>query len=387
MKSMLICLYLICVLFGFPQIAVSDDLNGKQPSEQNNQQVNQPKSNVDDVYCGINCLYVACKLVGGDIKYSELVQPDYLNMRKGSTVIQLKSAAEAVGLYAVAVSGVTLDTLRNCHFPVILHTKPSLEEREFKHYELVIGTEDEKLLMLNPPDILSWLSYGEVLPRINGVGLIIANEPIQMSSLTRPSRRSFVKWIVLCIGIVTVYYVIKRWYLINGTYTRRAYIALSIVQMTILVAVSVLLLMYHNFLYIGNSSIKLDAVKAIQQAHLTDFIPRIGYRTVQRMLKSNSALLVDARLKEDFKKGHIKDAISIPVDGNDIKLHETSLEFGSDKHVIVYCQSDNCDFADKVAVRLIKNGVVKVCIYTAGWNEWHSRSQRQELEALTLDQT
>lgn len=65
-------------------------------------------------YCGIYCLYTTMKLTNREVDFRELVKPEYIGSRKGSSLEDLKKAAEDNGLYAVPVGKLTSQVLRNC---------------------------------------------------------------------------------------------------------------------------------------------------------------------------------------------------------------------------------------------------------------------------------
>jgi len=82
------------------------------------------------------------KLAGQESNFQELVKPEYIGSRKGSSLAELRKAAEDNELYAVPVGKLTSQALRNCPHPVILHVKSDTTSREYDHYELFLGTKN-----------------------------------------------------------------------------------------------------------------------------------------------------------------------------------------------------------------------------------------------------
>ncbi len=54
-------------------------------------------------YCGIYCLYASMKYFRVNIDPNELIKPEYIGSVHGSSLAELKKAAEKFGLYAFAV--------------------------------------------------------------------------------------------------------------------------------------------------------------------------------------------------------------------------------------------------------------------------------------------
>ena len=52
---------------------------------------------------------------------------------------------------------------------------------------------------------------------------------------------------------------------------------------------------------------------------------------------NNGALIIDVRTKEEFKEGHVKQAVNIPLQN----LEKQYQHIPKDKEIIVYCQTGN----------------------------------------------
>jgi rhodanese-related sulfurtransferase len=84
------------------------------------------------------------------------------------------------------------------------------------------------------------------------------------------------------------------------------------------------------------------------------------------LIKSKSTLLLDVRSPEEFKNGHIKDAVNIPVSELMGRIHEIS-SF-KEQDVLVYCLSGGRSSA---ASQILKQqGFVKVHNLQGGITSW-----------------
>lgn len=78
-------------------------------------------------------------------------------------------------------------------------------------------------------------------------------------------------------------------------------------------------------------------------------------------------IFIDARSEDEYKRGHIKNAINIPV----LKIEDKIGELSKDKQIIVYCNGSHCSQSFLVAEIIIKYGFKKVYnIGGGGIFEW-----------------
>ena len=90
--------------------------------------------------------------------------------------------------------------------------------------------------------------------------------------------------------------------------------------------------------------------------------------TLHRMLDNldkENIYLVDVRRKEDYEKGHIKNAVSIPGSEIENRLNELS----KDKINLLYCYTQQCHLAATAALVLAENGY-PVIELEGGFDVW-----------------
>ena len=85
-----------------------------------------------------------------------------------------------------------------------------------------------------------------------------------------------------------------------------------------------------------------------------------------RLINDRDALVVDLRPAADFKRGHLMNALNLPV----AKLEERVGELGKDKArpVLLYCALGNV--AGEAALKLRKLGFAEVYPLRGGINNW-----------------
>ena len=69
-------------------------------------------------------------------------------------------------------------------------------------------------------------------------------------------------------------------------------------------------------------------------------------------MNNKDYLFIDVRTEVEYKNGHIKGAVSIPVE----EIEERLDEIPQDRPLIVYCNGTSCDRSGNAANILKKNG-------------------------------
>jgi ABC-type bacteriocin/lantibiotic exporter with double-glycine peptidase domain len=153
------------------------------------------------------------ELAGTDIAFSELIRPEYVDSRVGSRLGQLKRAAEDFGLHATPVGNLTIRTLRESPYPVILHVKKSEESDRFDHFEVFLGAKNDKAILYDPPTAPRLESFHVLASRWDRIGLAVSKDEIDTRLLFLPDRkRSFLIGILLVSLIAAVWWMVPRRY-------------------------------------------------------------------------------------------------------------------------------------------------------------------------------
>jgi rhodanese-related sulfurtransferase len=89
------------------------------------------------------------------------------------------------------------------------------------------------------------------------------------------------------------------------------------------------------------------------------------------LFENNSALFVDARHFFDFRRGHIRSAINIPLADFDSR-GQMIASLPKDRPIVVYCDAAECNSSIELAARLYERGFGGVRIFFGGWQDWVS---------------
>ncbi|MBL0956364.1 MAG: metalloregulator ArsR/SmtB family transcription factor [Leptospira sp.] len=86
---------------------------------------------------------------------------------------------------------------------------------------------------------------------------------------------------------------------------------------------------------------------------------------LQKKMKKGGILLIDVRSKEEYKKGHIPEAINIPY--NELETYK----FPKNKELIVYCRGPLCLLSVN-ALNFLQSRELSVTRYGGGYRNWES---------------
>jgi rhodanese-related sulfurtransferase len=293
-----------------------------------------------------------------------LLKPEYINSIAGSNLAELERAALDHGLYAVSLSKLTISALRTAECPLILHVRGD-ESIEYDHWVLFIGISGSKAQLLDG-GALHLVVLSELNANWDGNALAVSSHPIDSSRL-----RSIAHTRMVLAGFLTL--------ILAGTSTllRRKEVRssstevvfrLSVVQGALLLVVtSIASAAYHRFSSDGLLQ-HPTLIRRFQQANFDTF-PRLTAADVNDQLLQK-AVIIDARFPADFAQGHVKGAVNLPVSATPDECQQTLDKVDRGQRIIVYCQSETCPFARKMAGKLSIMGFTNIAIFPGGWIEW-----------------
>lgn len=324
-------------------------------------------------HCGLYCLYTTMKLAGMNVDIQELIKPEYVGSKKGSSLLELQQAAEDYGMYAEPVAKLTLDGLRESRYPIILHVKSDFGSGEYGHYELFLGMDGGKLRLFDPPQLVELVPFRDLAPRWAGNGLLLSTEPVDTADVLAPGRRRLGACIVLGLAVVVAVRVIgRRWATASGRqWPVRSLLRLSAKEAVAFGTLALLTGLLYHFAEDAGFLSHPRAAEAVRMAHQGNFIPKVGMKQVRAFL-DDGTVFVDARVSRDFDTGHFDGAISVPVDTDGVERDMAMANVSKDVRIVVYCQSARCKFAETVAIRLIDDGYSDIRVYKGGWAEWEA---------------
>ncbi len=120
------------------------------------------------------------------------------------------------------------------------------------------------------------------------------------------------------------------------------------------------------FLFIALLVVLAMLIKT-EYEHRTSRAANLSIAQATRLLNNNpDALVLDIRASAEFKKGHLRQAINIPL--AELKNSLDKLEKYKDKPALLYCNSGNT--TSRAARLLQQNGFTHVNVMQGGIADW-----------------
>jgi rhodanese-related sulfurtransferase len=305
-------------------------------------------------YCGLYCIKAGAHIISHPVNMADLIQPKYFT-GFASTSANLLEALNDVGLKGHSRGNVTLAQLQSASRPMILHVRPTGYKQKFHHWILFLGyTDTGKARVYDPPMDQAELEEAELLSIWDGVAITIhrQNEPFERPQIPYP-------WLVM-IGICcTVLYATKKLHPL----------------WRMIIAIGSLVICMHVILPTGLFRTNRLAVGNVMIAHFEPEVDEIDYEEFSQAVGDGQALVIDARLAEDYNHGHIPNAMSLPVYSGYVRVARILQEQQPDQPIVMYCQSEGCRWADSMASRFVNAGFTNVRIFRGGMHEWRKRHE------------
>jgi rhodanese-related sulfurtransferase/DNA-binding HxlR family transcriptional regulator len=118
------------------------------------------------------------------------------------------------------------------------------------------------------------------------------------------------------------------------------------------------------------SATRVAEVERAARNYLGDEVEAISRDELLKRLRRSDVVLVDVRPAEEFDAGHIRGAISIPLD----ELDERVAELPEDSEIVAYCRGAFRAYAHE-AVRTLRAEGRPARRLEGGWPEWQLAEQ------------
>jgi rhodanese-related sulfurtransferase len=283
-------------------------------------------------------------------------------------VSELQRAVNDCGGYTQAMEGLGACALRASRHPVILHVRRPGFHMPYAHWVLFLGVEGGKARIVDPPNSVQLMPFGELLALWDGVGLVVARKPVK----TWPIRAAgwFEEGVFLLL-VAIVIHAVRCAAGRSGLSARRLWPAVMLVSLSVFLALVGHLL--HDEGFLRNPTGLLQVVGR----HFKPELPSISVAEIGSMIGQPGVTFVDARLPRDYESGHLTGAINLPVYAGPVERAERLAAIGPANRLVVYCQSTSCRWGELIAADLFFRGYRNVSLFPGGWQEWqqHEKSK------------
>jgi len=310
-------------------------------------------------YCGAYALFGALHAEGVEVEFKDLLQPEYIGSRAGSTLGELAEAAKDHGAHADPLTNLSVDALCALSHPAILHVTGRYTPAMYNHWILYLGTQQDKARVFDSAvGKVELYPPAELLARWDGTALVVSAKPVRLRHLfVRSAIMSAIPVFASALCTLLVWTVVGS----RGGLPRQVIFIMLIATLTALV--------YHFTTATGMGK-NNSAVRAVALAYRTVNLPTVTVAEVIAAAGDEGTVLIDARYPRTFKRGHIPTAINVPVDMSPQQRRGRLEGIDKSSRVIVYCQSEGCGFDETVGTGLVVDGFENVSLFAGGWIEW-----------------
>ena len=325
-------------------------------------------------YCGIYCAYAAMNGYGKQVDFVSLLKTKYVGTMFGSSIQELEAAVTDNGLYALPMMGLSRANLNSARTPIVLHVSRPEAPGYFGHWILFLGMEDGKAKILDVPHRTELVPVADILARWDGVGLYISEQPLspwwlKVESLLTGENVAVFAGLLVLTAILQRLAGRRR---SGGVISRSAWVMVP----SLLFAAGLLSLAWHFLSHDGYARNKV-ALRTVIQQHIPSFLPKLGVAEMQKALSDEKVVIVDARYPLDFEAGHLPGAINVPVFTTQAERRRLLGDVPKDAKIVVYCQSESCQFDEALGSALVAEGIENVSLFPGGWMQWEQKPPTQ----------
>lgn len=96
----------------------------------------------------------------------------------------------------------------------------------------------------------------------------------------------------------------------------------------------------------------------------------ISLGEAQKLFSSNTGVFIDARPTEDYSRGHIQGARSLPWREVDLKFFDVTRDLDLETPIVTYCDGETCELSHDLALFLREAGFTNARVLVNGWTIW-----------------
>jgi rhodanese-related sulfurtransferase len=99
-------------------------------------------------------------------------------------------------------------------------------------------------------------------------------------------------------------------------------------------------------------------------------VPLVSLEEAREIVEAGSHLVLDARTRVQFRKGHLPGAFSVPQTEAVTALGEVQMLMTKDQPILVYCAESGCDEGLLLCLLLRQQGYRKTALFLDGYRPW-----------------
>lgn len=96
----------------------------------------------------------------------------------------------------------------------------------------------------------------------------------------------------------------------------------------------------------------------------------ISLDEAEKLFFTDGAVFIDARSEEEYARGHIQGARSLPWQEVDLKFMGVTEELDLEMPIVTYCDGETCEVSHNLALFLRDAGFLNTRVLVNGWALW-----------------
>jgi rhodanese-related sulfurtransferase len=152
-------------------------------------------------------------------------------------------------------------------------------------------------------------------------------------------------------------------------------------QVPALVILSVVAALGVNALRVDRLPLAGDFSAAARMTTPTGERMDISLEEAQKLFFTHAVVFIDARSAEDFAKGHIQGALSLPWHEVDLDFLGVTQNLDMEAHIVTYCDGETCELSHDLALFLRDAGFLNTRVLINGWTLWQQAGLPVEVES------
>lgn len=300
-------------------------------------------------YCGIYSMNAALHSLGISADFDGMVDSQYLTGALGSTADDLMRLAQKHGAAASFQTNLTISSLRAANSPIILHTSIAVAKVGYHHWICFLGIDGDEVKIYDPPSGFHTISTAELLTYWDGIGVVVQVLGVQPAARTINLELILAFLSIVIVGGLLIQTLGFVRYRVLGIFLCAAVSALS----------------WH--LMVGYGFIRNPyALATVSSGHFEDSTEVIDFKRFEELLNTESVTIIDARRPLNYSREHVPGAINLPITVTHGFLRETLDQIPLENHIVVYCQSEKCTWADSIARQFTARNREHVSVFRGG---------------------
>lgn len=121
---------------------------------------------------------------------------------------------------------------------------------------------------------------------------------------------------------------------------------------------------------VGEWDTSQGVITAKAKNNVIDHELEIDIIRAREIYLSGKSVFVDARTREAYEEGHIKNSVSLPLYEFDEMFEDFMDKYPASLTIVTYCTGRECEDSHQVAQYLSEMGYSDIKVYVDGYDEW-----------------